>query len=199
MTGGLDPYPSLAHLREQYRERTGRELVLEGDPRPFPAPAPSPTLPPARQVKAVTVGLDGEARRVEAQLLDGGGLHLVIPYPPRTKKNGTTLGIRQTEAYRRYRDFIIAMMQPLLGPLGLPLHPMPLNLCALYYVDRKGERADLIGLHQGLCDALENAEVLVNDRWVYALDGSRIIRGDPAPRIDVTITPLASPPLPAAA
>jgi hypothetical protein len=44
MTGGLDPYPSLTRLREQYRERTGRELVLDGDPRPLPdAPATTAT------------------------------------------------------------------------------------------------------------------------------------------------------------
>jgi Holliday junction resolvase RusA-like endonuclease len=173
----------MTRLKELHRQRTGRELVLDGEP-------PTPALPPAKRVHAVTADLNGHARRVFGELLPGGGLHLVIPIPPRSKKNHTTLGIKQAPAYRQYRDFIITMVQPLLGPLGLPLHPMPLNLCALYYVDTKGKRADLVGLHQGLCDALENAEVLVDDRWVRATDGSRIISDDPNPRVDVVITPL---------
>lgn len=186
--GGLDPFPTLTRLKELHRARTGRELVLEGE---RPVPPPSPVLPPASRVKAVTRGPDGEARRVEAELLKGGGLHLVIPYPPRTKKNGTTLGIKQGPAYTRYRDFIIAMMQPLLGPLGLPLPLRPYNLCALYYVDSRGKTADLFGLHQGLADALQNAEVIADDWWFRATNGSRVILDDPTPRIDVTISPLA--------
>jgi Holliday junction resolvase RusA-like endonuclease len=185
----LDEFPSMTRLKELHRQRTGHELVLDGEP----TKAPTPTLPPAKRVHAVTADLNGHARRVFGELLPGGGLHLVIPYPPRTKKNGGAggyMGIRQRTAYRQYRDFIITMVQPLLGPLGLPLHPMPLNLCALYYVDVRGKRADLVGLHQGLADALENAEVLVDDRWIRATDGSRIIPDDPNPRVDVVITPL---------
>jgi hypothetical protein len=29
-------------------------------------------------------------------------LELTVPYPPRTKKNGTTLGVKQSVQYRRY-------------------------------------------------------------------------------------------------
>jgi Holliday junction resolvase RusA-like endonuclease len=191
MTGGLDPFPSLSRIRELHRERTGRELVLDGEIGPHRAP--EPPLPPASKVKAVTAGLNGEPRRVEGELLFGGGLHLLLPIPPRSKKNHTTLGIKQAPAYRAYRDFIIAMLAPLLGPLGLPLHPMPYNIAALYYVDVKGKRADLVGLHQGLFDALENADVISDDLWFYTTDGSRVIRDDPNPRVDVTITPLDDP------
>jgi hypothetical protein len=55
---------------------------------------------------------------------------------------------------------------------------------------RKGEQADLVGLLQGLADALENAGVVSNDRWFRAFDGSRMIAGDPRPRVELEIRPL---------
>jgi hypothetical protein len=50
-------------------------------------PEVEPRLPRADRVRLVTPGLDGEARHVDARVLPDGGLHLVIPYPPRTKKS----------------------------------------------------------------------------------------------------------------
>lgn len=121
---------------------------------------------------------------------DGDRLALTLTGPPRTKKNGTTLGIKQTPAYRRYRDAIIAAIAPLRTTLGLPLPEAEYNIAAIYYVDRRGERADKVGLDQGLYDALENAGVITNDWQFRTADGTRIVFDDPQPRVELTITPL---------
>ena len=118
------------------------------------------------------------------------GFRCTIRTAPRTKKNSTTLGIRQSPAYRAYRDLIINGFAPLLASLELPLPDRPYNLAATFYVDRWGERADLIGLLQGLADALENAGVVSDDRWFRSFDGSRAIAGDPSPRVELLITEL---------
>lgn len=118
------------------------------------------------------------------------GFRCTIAAAPRTKKNHTTLGIRQSPAYRQYRDIIVNGFVPLALGLDLPLEDRPYNLAATFYVDRFGERADLIGLIQGLADALQNAGVVSDDRLFLSLDGCRVIAGDPAPRVDVLITEL---------
>lgn len=172
-----------------------------------PAPIVRAELPAVARLKVTTAGLEGEAEHIEAQAYADGGLWLKIPYPPRTKKNGGAggyMGIKQRPAYCRYRDFIVKMMQPLLEPLHLPLPLRPYNLKAVYYVDARGKAADLFGLHQGLADALQNAEVIANDWYFRTTNGSRIVVGDPKPRIEIEITPLpdeplTGPPLPTAA
>lgn len=124
---------------------------------------------------------------------DGRMIRLVLGLPPRTKKNGTTLGIKQTPAYRRYRDAIVAALAPLKLAQTIPLPDAEYNIAAVYYVDRRGERADKVGLDQGLYDALENAGVVTNDWQFRTADGTRIVFGDPTPRVELTITPLESP------
>ena len=118
------------------------------------------------------------------------GFRCTIRSAPRTKKNSTTLGIRQSPAYRAYCDLIVNGFEPLLTQLELPLADRPYNLAATFYVDRWGERADLIGLLQGLADALENAGVVSDDRWFRALDKSRVIAGEAEPRVELLITEL---------
>lgn len=194
--------------RRTLNRQMGRPLdappPLTGASTFLPHDRPDPVLPPARQVEAVSAAMDGEACHVEAKLLEGGGLWLLIPGPPRTKKNhGRSFGIKPSVAYVRYRAFIVAEMKPFLAPLGLPLPLRPYNLCARYFVDARGKSADLFGLHQGLADALENAEVIADDWWFRRTDGSDVIPDDPRPRVECTITPLADPaspsPLPTAA
>lgn len=118
------------------------------------------------------------------------GIRLVLPAAPRTKKGHTTLGIKQSPAYIRFRDRVKELIAPLVGHLRLPLPDAPMNLAAAFYVDKPGERADLFGLFDGLADALQDAGVVSNDWFFRTADGSRIIFGDDRPRVDVTITRL---------
>lgn len=117
---------------------------------------------------------------------------LVILGAPRTKKNSTTLGVKQSQQFSDYKKMALSQLKK---SEPLPLAPqIAFNLEVHYYVDRAGERADLIGLLQATCDILQNAEIVENDNQFKAFDGSRIhTMDDPeyeSPRAVITIKPL---------
>lgn len=174
-----------------------RQLVAAGVPRDK-ARASSLEFRPAivkpgeatSPISNIVVGpLDSPIRAV--RWLDG--MRCTIAAPPRTKKNGGAggfMGIKQRPAYRRYRDTIVNGFEPLLDGCRLPLELREYTLRATFYVDKAGERADLVGLLQGLADALENAKVVSDDWWFRSFDGSRVVAGDPRPRVELLIAPL---------
>lgn len=113
---------------------------------------------------------------------------ITIKGPPRTKKNSTTLGIRQSPAYRKF----CADVKLQLREFRPPLADKPYNLAAQFYVDDYGRLADLIGLLQGLADALEAAKVVSNDKVFLGFDHSRKHTDDRKnPRVEIHITELA--------
>ncbi len=127
--------------------------------------------------------------------LINGVLRMVFFTPPRTKKNHLRWFGVQSIPYTRYRDFIVDQvgraadeMYP--NPLEIPLPDIPYNLAATFYVDGPGERADRFGLEQGLADALQDAGVVTNDWHFRTGDGTRIIVGDPRPRVEAIISPI---------
>lgn len=196
---GLDPMPSLAELRRMYETRTGKALDEQGVVRIVSRPRQ-----PVAEATAATAG-SGMVTLCAVELCappvviigdtfrgirDRDSLRLTFNFPPRTKKNGTTLGIRQKRAYRLYRDAIIRVIEAAKGQLGLPLPAREYNIRATYYVDRYGKTADKCGLDQGLYDALENAGVVANDWCFRRDDGTRIVPDDPRPRVEVHITPI---------
>ena len=61
------------------------------------------------------------------------------------------------------------------------------NLRAVFY-RRQETTADLIGHLQALCDVLEAAEVVSNDRWIRGVDGSRLDVDQKNPRVEITLT-----------
>jgi hypothetical protein len=117
-------------------------------------------------------------------------LELTIPGAPRTKKNGTSMGIRQRKSYRTYRDAVQPALAILAQSAGVRLEERPYNVAARFYVDRGGEQADRVGLEQGLYDILQNAGVIADDWYFRTGDGTRVIAGDPHPRVELTITPI---------
>lgn len=98
----------------------------------------------------------------------------VVHGAPRTKKNHKQSIAKESVAYCRYRDGIV---EGLLGKCAFP--EVALVLEAHFFVDTPGQQADLVGLLQGFCDALENAGVVPDDWWIQAFDGSRIHRDQP--------------------
>lgn len=141
------------------------------------------SIPRARG--AVTVG------RVERHLEAGRltGITATIYGAPRTKKNAVsgTGGFVATPGYKHWCRGIIAGFLP----ERVTLPEEPLNLEAHFYVDQKGVPADLAGLIQGLCDALQAATVVVNDNWIRGFDGSRIYYDQQDhPRCQLELCPL---------
>lgn len=193
----LDEHPSPARIRELYRERTGFEIPavdlpkLGGDSRMVMRIANLRIENGARITEIIdrrSVVLGNQLRAVR----DGNRLELVLGFPPRTKKGHTTLGIKQSAAYRRFKESVVNVIEIVHAQLALPLpgRPQTYNCAAVFYVDRYGKAADLTGLNQGLHDALENAGVVANDWQFRTTDGSRVVFDDPDPRVEVTIVPL---------
>ena len=124
--------------------------------------------------------------------LEGGrltGLTATIYGAPRTKKNAasSTGGFISTPGYKHWCAGIVRGLMP----ERVTLPEEPLNLEAQFYVDSRGVPADLVGLLQGLCDALQAAKVVTNDNWIRGFDGSRIIYTDQHhPRTVMELCPL---------
>jgi len=181
---GLDPFPTRAELEKLYRQRHGRDLPTSAD---FTHLSPTQLQAPAwNRVGRIEPGAIGERL--------SNGIRLTLPVAPRTKKNSTTLGIKQSPYYRSYRNRVIELVAGLKAYLGLPLAVAHYNIAAVYFVDRRGERADKVGLDQGLYDALQNAGVITDDWQFRTADGTRVVFGDAHPRVEITITQLQEQP-----
>lgn len=164
-------------------KRAADRALIDGNPLAVEPPGvilPSPRVTIREPTITATRGLD----------IHGHHFCCTIPFPPRTKKNhGRAFGIKQSAAYVRYKNAIVTGFLPLITAFDLPLPDHAYNLEAIFYVDARGKSADLIGLLQGLADALENAGVVSNDWWFRSFDRSRVVTDDPSPRVDVMIAP----------
>jgi Holliday junction resolvase RusA-like endonuclease len=64
------------------------------------------------------------------------------------------------------------------------------NLRAVFYRQEE-TTADLLNHLQALCDVLQAAEVVTNDRQVRGFDGSRLSLDTANPRVELTLTEMA--------
>jgi Holliday junction resolvase RusA-like endonuclease len=67
----------------------------------------------------------------------------------------------------------------------------PISLRALVYRDRNV--GDLGNYLAAICDALERAGVVVNDRLIQSFDGSRLLIDRKNPRVEIELTPMDAP------
>ena len=175
--------PSTAELMRRAREiatRTGR-----GDFAHLATPlTEAPAIAPAGRV---VIGDPPIAVR------DGLRLELRILLAARTKKNSTTLGVRQSAGYRRFRNWVIAQLAPHRAALGLPMPEFRYNLAAVFFTEN--DQADTGGLLQGLTDALQDAGVVTNDRQCWTFNGTDQHFDPMLPRIELALTPIG--PMPA--
>lgn len=65
---------------------------------------------------------------------------------------------------------------------------IPVNCRALIF--RDANRGDAVGYYQAIADALEEAGVLTNDRFVVSWDGSRALKDAANPRIEILLAPV---------
>lgn len=123
-------------------------------------------------------------------------MKLVIMGPPRTKKTSNRVVTRKRDG----RKFVLpsaanvnwtfsAVCQLRTQSVVPPQLDIPLNLCALIY--REKNIGDTIGFLQAICDALETAGIVKNDKWIVSFDGSRPLKDKDNPRVEIELTPLA--------
>lgn len=141
--------------------------------------------PPLRRV---VIGDPPIARRL------GDFLELSLPVAPRTKKNSRRTLVLPSVAFARFAFAVRECLRPHLAALGLPLPDRAYNCAAVFHVDN--DRADTVGLMQGLADALEadpRAQwpgVLSNDRWIRTWDGTAQTLDPLRPRIELRLSPI---------
>ena len=92
---------------------------------------------------------------------------------------------------KKYREFNLAAQRELVlirRRLESPID-VPVNCAALFY--RQTNIGDLVGYLQAIADTMEEAGIVTNDRLVTQWDGSRLLKDQHRPRIEVTLTTLA--------
>lgn len=119
---------------------------------------------------------------------------ITIPGRPITKKNSQRIvtnprtdnpRVIQSEAYCNYEEICLWRLRRYSGKR----YPGPVQIRALYWMPNRQSWPDLMGLLQATCDILQKAEIIVNDRNVTSLDGSRIVGVDKNdPRVEIEIS-----------
>lgn len=123
-------------------------------------------------------------------------LSFTILGAPRTKKNSqriakTSVGrpfILQSRASDAWSKAAIIQLRSQLARAPIAV---PVNLRALVYRDRAV--GDLGNYLAGICDVLEAATVVVNDKWILGFDGSRLLIDRVRPRVEIELTSLDLP------
>ena len=120
----------------------------------------------------------------------------VIPGQPVTKKNSPRIMrnrktgkpfVAPSKASQRWqRDAVIAMLRARRRVGWTGAYDVPVNVKALIYRKHEGP-GDLDNYLAAICDALQAAEIVTNDRLVRGHDGSRLLIDKENPRIEVTI------------
>jgi hypothetical protein len=67
----------------------------------------------------------------------------------------------------------------------LPLSS-PVNVAATFY--RQANTGDAVGYYQALADLLQTAQIVLDDKYIVAWDGSRMRKDARRPRIELVIT-----------
>lgn len=152
--------------------------------------------------------VSGTPAQVVARLQ--GQLALVIPGPPRTKKNhgrrvivDGQLKTMPSVAWCVWCDRVAPLLRLVMQRLacgqdraecggavacGQQRGPIDfeVNCRALFY--RDANQGDAVGYYQGLADVLEKGQVVKDDKWIVSWDGSRLCKDAASPRVEVLLT-----------
>lgn len=118
----------------------------------------------------------------------------IVHGAPRTKKNHTRIlrvrgrvVVAQSESHDAWAN--TAILQLRAKSHGLPAWIRgPVNLRARIYRER--DTGDLGNYLAAICDALQAAGVVTDDREILGFDGSRLLKDAKNPRVDIVLTPL---------
>lgn len=109
---------------------------------------------------------------------------LVIEGRPASKKNGKDALQREGARYRAWAR--AAVMQLQLQWKRTPTITKPVRLSCVFY-EHPVQRFDLAGVFQAICDVLQEAGVLQNDRLVRGTGPMDIRRDRSRPRVVITL------------
>lgn len=113
---------------------------------------------------------------------------VVIPGPPRTKKNHSRLvwngqrpRILPSKAYEDWEAVALAKCKI----QGAKYIGVPVNCRANIYRDKA--TGDAVGYYQALADFLQKACVVLDDKWIVSWDGTRMSKDADNPRVELTL------------
>lgn len=116
-------------------------------------------------------------------------MRLTILGPPRTKKNslrrikrGNRIFTVSSEAHQAWEQSASLQLK---ATRGWQQANVPVSLRALVYRDRNV--GDLGNYLAAICDALERAGVVLNDRLIQSFDGSRLLLDKVNPRVEIDL------------
>lgn len=117
-------------------------------------------------------------------------MRLVIHGAPRTKKNHQRIArardgrrfVLPAKQYERWAGFAIGQLKRQYS--GPPIET-PVNMRAIVYRERAV--GDLLNYLAAISDVLEDAGVVVDDKWIVSVDGSRMAKDAKAPRVEIEI------------
>lgn len=120
-------------------------------------------------------------------------MKIVIPLPPRTKKNSQRIvlikghyAVIPSKEYKLYEVACSLYMPKLNEPIDYPV-----NVKVEYYMPTR-RRVDGVNLLEATLDILVKYKVLADDNRniVYAVDGTRVYYDKKDPRCEITIEPI---------
>ena len=123
-----------------------------------------------------------------------------IPGHPRTKKTGQRLikvrGVRRIVPSKVTvewsNDAQLQLQSQFAKYRGKTFHEgQHWNLRAVFYRSTE-TTADLVNHLQALCDVLQAAEVVANDRQIRGFDGSRLGVDEANPRVEISLTEMGA-------
>lgn len=127
-------------------------------------------------------------------------MRFVIEGPPRTAKNHQQIRrtrrgvpfITKGDVARTWQDEAVRQLQQQFrAPVTRRLNPPEtgrMNLRALIYRDRR--TGDTVNYLQAICDALQAAGVVADDKQIETFDGSRPLVDRRCPRVEIELTTL---------
>lgn len=120
-------------------------------------------------------------------------MNLTILGPPVTKSNHQKIiqvrgrpMVIQSAPYRKWEKSALEQLARLL-PLA-PATAAPVSLKAIFYRERR--TGDLGNYLKALCDVIERAGLIENDRLIHSFDGSRLAWDKTNPRVEFEVMPM---------
>lgn len=138
------------------------------------------TCNPPKQIRLTIYGAPRTKKTSNVTAIAGnkpGGRAIVLPSKLWRQwcKDARVVGYKEGSGY------------PFLWPeTGRQLPERPYNCAAIFYRERNA--GDAVGYYQGLADLLETRGVLFNDKWVTQWDGSRLLKDDRTPRVELVLS-----------
>lgn len=107
---------------------------------------------------------------------------------PRVFRNGKRTVVLPSAPYERWARTAVLFARAEWNRNSRQPIAAPVRIAATFFRARR--TGDLVNFLQAVADVLEDAGVVVDDKWIVSWDGSRLDHDPKCPRVEVVIAPL---------